>query len=92
MVWPKEHTLTSGVYEYCIEIGVGDGTTNSFVLTAKGRTNFDLRDTLSPEGQTTFRSRKGSGTYGLKSKLNDTGYASSVSSGINTAYSRVVLS
>lgn len=53
----------------------------TYVFTAKGRTNFDLRDTLSPDGQTTFRPRKGSGTFGYKSKLNDTGYASSISSG-----------
>lgn len=57
--------------------------------TARGRTNFDLRKTLggaetptSPNGNSTFRSRSGSGTYGYKSRQNDTGYASSISSGL----------
>ncbi|XP_021351801.1 dystonin-like isoform X4 [Mizuhopecten yessoensis] len=68
-----------------VRVGGGWVTLDEFLETndpcrAKGRSNFDLRDTLSPDGQTSFRTRKGSGTFGYKSKLNDTGYASSVSS------------
>ncbi|KAK3083433.1 hypothetical protein FSP39_022457, partial [Pinctada imbricata] len=68
-----------------VRVGGGWVTLDEFLETndpcrAKGRTNYDLRDTLSPNGNTTFRSRRGSGTYGYKSKLNDTGYASSNSS------------
>ncbi|KAL5005910.1 hypothetical protein ScPMuIL_017068 [Solemya velum] len=77
-----------------VRVGGGWVTLDEFLETndpcrAKGRTNFELRESLlSPDGPnqsiTGFRSRKGSGTYGLKSRHNDTGYASSISSAGST--------
>ncbi|XP_076088399.1 microtubule-actin cross-linking factor 1, isoforms 6/7-like isoform X5 [Mytilus galloprovincialis] len=69
-----------------VRVGGGWVTLNEFLETndpcrSKGRTNNELRDSLQANGQPEgFRSRRGSGTFGYKSKLNDTGYASSVSS------------
>lgn len=69
----------------------------TFPRTARGRTNIDLRKSLggaetptSPNGNSTFRSRSGSGTYGYKSRQNDTGYASSISSGLFVYHSNQV--
>ncbi|KAL3854347.1 hypothetical protein ACJMK2_013620 [Sinanodonta woodiana] len=73
-----------------VRVGGGWITLTEFLETsdpcrAKGRTNIDLRKSLmspvSPDASsTTFRSRSGSGTFGSKSRHNDTGYASSISS------------
>lgn len=59
------------------------------MLTAKGRTNFDLRETLALSDGSIVGSRRGSNSgrtspfpTGVRRRQNDTGYASSNSSGM----------